>query len=63
MSTLTFDNAPDVLTVPDVQALLQIKKAAVYTMIKRKQILAFRIGSAYRIPKKGLMESLEALAG
>lgn len=56
---LTIENAPDVLTVPQVQELFQANKCAVYTMIKRKELPAVRIGGGYRIPKKALIAYLE----
>lgn len=52
---MTFENAPDVLTIEEVQQLLRAKRSSLYTLIKRKQIPAERVGNSYRIPKYGVM--------
>lgn len=49
---------PDVLTVKQAQTALGIGRISVYNLIESGQLQAFRIGRAYKIPKKSLQEFL-----
>lgn len=44
----------DVLTPQQVADYLQLSTAAVYRLIRRKQLAASRIGRSYRIPREDL---------
>ncbi len=46
---------PDVLTVKQAQTALGIGRISVYNLIESGQLQAFRIGRAYKIPKKSLI--------
>ena len=50
---------PDLLTVKQAQAALGIGRISIYNLIESGQIKAFRIGRAYKIPKKALRDFLE----
>lgn len=50
---------PDVLTVGETQKILKIGRLSVYRLIESGQLQAFRIGRAYHIPKKTLVQFLE----
>lgn len=50
---------PDVLTVQQVQKLLQIGRLSVYHLIECGKIPAFRVGRTYHIPKTTLIQFLE----
>lgn len=52
------ENYPDVLTVEQLCAALQIGKSLAYSLLKRGEIKSVIIGNAYKIPKKYLLEYL-----
>lgn len=47
---------PDVLTVADLQRVLQIGRSAAYQLIKTNQLKYIRIGRSIRIPKSYVEE-------
>lgn len=49
------NNYPDVLTVKQVCAILQVSTKTVYKLIQDKELCAKKIASQYRIPKKELV--------
>lgn len=55
LETLCQPALPDVLTVHQVQAALGIGRVSIYNLIESGQLQAFRIGRAYKIPKKSLI--------
>ena len=50
---------PDVLTVADLQRVLQIGRSAAYQLIKTNQLKYIRIGRSIRIPKSFLEEFIK----
>ena len=44
-------NYPDLLTVKDIQDVLQIGRSTAYKLLQSGELRALRIGSIYRIPK------------
>ena len=59
MSTMHYRDLADVLTVKEVAEFLQTKASTVYTLIKRNQLPAIRVGNGFRIPKKGMAQYLK----
>lgn len=57
MKTLLL-NYPDVMTVEQVQNLLQIGRTTMYKLIHNNEIKFIRVGKNYRIPKKYLTDFL-----
>jgi excisionase family DNA binding protein len=51
-------NYPDLMTVCDVQKILQIGRTKTYELLKSGQIRSLRVGTTYRIPKVYLLEYL-----
>lgn len=51
---------PDVLTVADLQRVLQIGRSAAYQLIKTNQLKYIRIGRSIRIPKSYVEEFIKA---
>ena len=51
-----FKEYGDVLAVDDLQKMLSVSRASVYTLLKNKEIKAFKIAGAYRIPKACVIE-------
>lgn len=54
-----FADLPDVLSVQQVRAVLNIGRPAVYQLVKRKKIRCFMIGNAYKIPKASLIAYIQ----
>ncbi len=50
---------PDVCTIQETQQILGIGRVSVYNLIESGKLRAFRIGRAYKIPKKAIREFLE----
>ena len=46
----------DVLEVDDLQKMLSVSRVSVYTLLKNKEIKAFKIAGAYKIPKACVIE-------
>lgn len=53
-------NLPDILTVSQMQAVLHIGKKAAYDLICTGKVKHLKIGRNIRIPKRFLLEYLEA---
>ncbi len=47
-------------TVQDLQDILGVGRKSVYSLLKRNEFRWIRVGSVYRIPKKGFDEWLES---
>ena len=56
---IDFDSVPDVLTLSDLQNVLQIGRSTAYRLIKAKEIQSIRIGRCIRIPKQFLAEYVQ----
>lgn len=46
-----FKNYDDVLVIEDMMEILLIGRNKAYELIQKKEVKAFKIGKAYRIPK------------
>lgn len=55
LEALCQSELPDVLTVHQAQTALCIGRVSIYNLIESGQLQAFRIGRAYKIPKKSLI--------
>ena len=51
-----FKEFDDVLEVDNLQKMLSVSRASVYTLLKNKEIKAFKIAGAYKIPKACVIE-------
>ena len=51
-----FKSYDDVLEVDDLQKMLSVSRASVYILLKNKEIKAFKIAGAYKIPKACVIE-------
>lgn len=51
---------PDLLTVKDVQEVLQIGRSTAYKLLQSGEIRAIKIRTLYRIPKRSLVEYLSS---
>ena len=56
---IDYTNMPDVLTVADLQHVLQIGRSTAYQLIQTNQLKYIRIGRSIRIPKAFVREFLE----
>ncbi len=56
---MTFDEAPDLLKVDEVQELTRWSRNAIYEGIKEGRIPAVHLGRAVRVPKWRLISFLE----
>ena len=56
--TQLFTQYPDVLTVKQLQDALNIGRSCAYGLVSTGEIPSFRIGSAIRIPKSGVISYL-----
>lgn len=52
-------NAPDILTVSDLQRLLNIGRSTAYRLIENGEIRCIRVGRTIRIPKKFVSDFIE----
>jgi excisionase family DNA binding protein len=52
---------PDLLTVPDVMARMQLSRHAVYTLIRSRALASVTIGRSRRIPTSALTAYLHDL--
>ncbi len=57
---IDFNSVPDVLTLSDLQNVLQIGRSTAYRLIRTKEIQSIRIGRCIRIPKQFLSEYVQA---
>lgn len=55
--------SPDLLTVADVMARLQVGRHTVYDLIRSRRLHSVRIGRCRRIPAASLNRYLDSLAG
>ncbi len=55
-----FENVPDILTIPELQAVLRIGRSTAYRLIKTNDIHSIRIGRCIRIPKQFVEEYVQA---
>jgi len=56
---IDYTDLPDVLTVTDLQKVLQIGRSAAYKLIQTGQLKHIRIGRSIRIPKAFLLEFIK----
>ena len=54
-----FEEYPDVMSVDDLCSALRIGKNTAYKLIKSKLIKSLRIGRAYKIPKRYVIDFFE----
>ena len=52
---------PDILSVEDVRTILGIGRAAVYELIRTRQVPGRKIAGKYKIPKDGLVALIKSL--
>ena len=55
-----FDNLPDVLAIEDLQTALGIGRSMAYRLVHRGDIRHLRIGRTIKIPRRYLVEYVEA---
>ncbi|MCM1233177.1 MAG: helix-turn-helix domain-containing protein [Ruminococcus flavefaciens] len=55
-----FENVPDVLTMEDLQKVLRIGRSTAYRLVKANDIPCVRIGRSIRIPKRFVVEYIQA---
>ncbi|MDQ3342189.1 MAG: helix-turn-helix domain-containing protein [Actinomycetota bacterium] len=55
---MTLDDAPDVLTVEQVAAVLSIGRNQAYEAVRRGDIYAVRLGRSLRVPKAAVLRLL-----
>ena len=51
---------PDLMTVKDIQSVLQIGRSTAYKLIQSGELASLRIGSIYRIPKRYLNDFIRS---
>ncbi len=49
-----FEQHDDILTTKEVCSILKIEKATLYKLINQGELIAFRSGKGWRIPKPAL---------
>ena len=52
-------NAPDILTVSDLQKLLNISRSTAYRLIENGEIRCIRVGRTIRIPKRFIADFIK----
>jgi len=55
-----FNNMPDMLTMSDLQTALGIGRSMAYRLVRRGDIRHLRIGRTIKIPRRYLVEYIEA---
>jgi len=55
MAELTFDTAPDVMTVPEAAVLLRVSADSLYRAIGRGEFPGAKIGSRYLVGKAAIL--------
>jgi len=55
-----FDHLPDVLAIEDLQTALGIGRSMAYCLVRHGDIRHLRIGKTIRIPRRYLVEYIEA---
>lgn len=56
MSLYDLSNVPDVLTIHDLQSLLNIGRSTAYRLVRQGMIGHVRIGKVIRIPKRYVVD-------
>ena len=56
---MMFSNYPDILTVKQVGEMLRIGRNNAYELLRSGQLKSVKIGKAYRVPKKWVLEYLK----
>jgi len=51
-----FTDYPDIVRIEDLQAMLQIGRNSVYTLLKQGLIKSIKIGKKYIIPKSAVID-------
>ena len=51
-----FKEYDDVLEIGDLQKMLSVSRASIYTLLQNREIKAFKIAGAYKIPKACVIE-------
>lgn len=54
-----FENYPDIVSVKQMQEMLQIGKNTAYNLINSGQIKVVKIGRVFKIPKKNIIQFLD----
>lgn len=54
---------PDLITVPELCAMIDIGRATAYRLLKEEKIAFFKVGKKIHIPKKSVLKYLSKLAG
>ena len=57
--TLRYTDYPDVLSVNDVAALLQVGRNNAYKLVQSGKLKSVRIGRTHKISKKSLIDFIE----
>lgn len=60
---MTFDELPDLATVPEVAALFRLNRNKIYEAVRSGELPSVRVGSSIRIPKSGLAAQMDESAG
>lgn len=50
---------PDVLTIQELQNVLQISKSKAYNLVRHQEIKCFKVGRHIKIPKTYLIDFIE----
>lgn len=58
MTAVSLRGHPDLLTVKDLQKILNIGRTKTYSLVRNGFIRSIRVGAEYRIPKSFLLEYL-----
>lgn len=58
-SLVLLRNMPDVLTIQELQNVLQISKSKAYSLVKNQEIKCFKVGRHIKIPKTYLIDFIE----
>lgn len=58
MSSVTLEEAPELLTVKEAARIARIGRNQMYALIKSGQVHAIQLGAAYRIPKARFLKTL-----
>lgn len=53
---LMFTEYPDIVNVPQLTEMLGIGVNLAYELVRKKKILAFKVGRQYKIPKRNVIE-------
>lgn len=58
LTATAFRGHPDLMTVKDLQSILNTGRTKAYQLVKNGEIRSIKIGAEYRIPKTYLLEYL-----